>query len=225
MKGRMPTADTELREVTVACYVRAPMLLEPVDAHVETLRACEREGTVADLLLRSWPEKVSLEPSSPDREVLERFEEFEAWAGRQGVSVRPPFEVRERTSSATGEFSERLVTPLIAVALYDGPRLVGVYPHSADGETYTVEDAIATIRTGEVPTPLSPQAAHPEPDGADDCPACEGRLVNGQGLFACPDCGWVGTARGDGLYEPLSEPVDGGEEDDEATVETPTVED
>lgn len=217
----MPTADTDLQDITVACYVRAPMLLEPVDAHVETLRACEREGTIADLLLRSWPEKVRLDEASPDREVLQRFEEFEGWADRQGVSVRPPFEVRERTSSVTGEFSERLVTPLIAVALYDGSRLAGVYPHTADGETYTVEDAIATVRTGELPTPLGTSPAAPE--RADDCPACDGRLVNGQGLFACATCGWVGTARGDGRYEPLSEPqrADEAGDDDEPTVETP----
>lgn len=219
MSGRTPKADTEPREVTIACYVRAPMLLEPVDAHVETLRACEREGIVDGLLLRSWPEQVRFDEASPDREVLERFEEFEAWADRQGVSVRPPFEVRERTSSATGEFSERLVTPLIAVALYEGSRLVGVYPHSADGETYTVEDAIATIRTGERPTPLSTPTAPPE--RTDDCPACDGRLVNGQGLFACANCGWVGTARGDGRYEPLSDELDEEEAASEQSVETP----
>ena len=179
------------------------MLLEPIDAHVETLRACEREGTIESLLLRSWPEQVRLGDGSPDREVLERFEEFEAWADRRGVSIRPPFEVRERTSSVTGEFRERLVTPLIAVALYDGSRLTGVYPHSAEGETYTVEDAIATIRTGRLPRPLSTSEA--QPAGADDCPECDGRLVSGQGLFACETCGWVGTARADGRYEALEE--------------------
>lgn len=197
--------EAELGDLTVACYVRAPMLLEPVDAHVETLRACEREGTIENLLLRSWPEQVRLGDGSPDREVLERFEEFESWADRRGVSVRPPFEVRERTSSVTGEFSERLVTPLIALALYDGSSLVGVYPHSADGETYTVEDAIAAVRTGRLPTPLS--APETRPERADDCPECEGRLVSGQGLFACATCGWVGTARADGRYEALEEHV------------------
>lgn len=203
MSGSEPTVDANLGDITVTCYVRAPMLLEPVDAHVETLRACEREGAIEGLLLRSWPEKVGLGDESPHTEVRERFEEFEQWADGQGVSVRPPFEIRGRTSSVTGEFSERLVTPLITVALYDGSRLAGVYPHTADGETYTVEDAIATMRTGELPTPLAAPAARPE--DADDCPECDGRLVNGQGLFACTGCEWVGTARADGRYEELEE--------------------
>lgn len=197
------TVDADLTDITIACYVRAPMLLEPVDAHVQTLRACERDDDIEGLILRSWPEKVGLDGETPHGEVIERFEEFEQWADRLGVTVRPPFEVRGRTSTVTGEFRERLVTPLIAVALYDDSRLVGVYPHSADGETYTVEDAIATIRTGELPTPLAAPAERP--DRADDCPECEAPLVNGQGLFACEDCGWVGTVRADGRYEELDE--------------------
>lgn len=188
--------------ITAVCHVRAPMLLEPVDAHVETLRACEREGVVDGLLLRSWPEAVRLDIDTPHGEVLKRFEEFERWADRHGVSVRPPFEVRTGVS-LTGERRERLVTPLVCLALYDEGRLLGVYPHSADGETYTVGDAIATVRTGEFPTPLSTAE---RADATDDCPECEGRLVNGQGLFACTSCGWVGTATGDGIYaEPREE--------------------
>ena len=206
MSSNQGMAEVETGEITAACYVRAPMLLEPVDAHVETLRACEREGVVDGLLLRSWPEAVRLDSETPHREVLDRFEEFERWADRRGVSVRPPFEVRTGVS-LTGERRERLVTPLICLALYDEGRPLGVYPHSAEGETYTVEDAIATVRTGEFPTPL----AAPEPADATDatasdaCPECDGRLVNGQGLFACADCGWVGTAEGDGRYEELDE--------------------
>lgn len=219
MMGRMSSGETELREVTIGCYLRAPMLLEPVDAHVETLRACERDGTVGDLLVRSWPETVSLEASTQDGAVLDRFREFEAWAARSGVSVRPPFEIRERTSSVTGEYSERLVTPLLAVALYDGRELVGVYPHTADGETYTVEDAIATIRTGVVPTPLKSGTAPVVADRPDDCPSCGGNLVNGQGLFSCSRCAWVGTARGDGRYVSLSESGDAEREVDERSVE------
>jgi hypothetical protein len=195
-------AEGDLDEITAACYVRAPVLLEPVDAHVETLRTCEREGIVDGLVLRSWPEAVRLDKETPHREVVERFEEFERWADRRGVSVRPPFEVRSG-KSLTGEHRERLVTPLVCLALYDVGRLLGVYPHSAGEETYTIEDAIATVRTGEFPTPLAgPERAD---SATDACPECDGRLVNGQGLFACADCGWVGTVARDGRYEELSE--------------------
>ena len=204
MSSNQGMAEIDTTDVTAACYVRAPMLLEPVDAHVETLRACEREGVLDGLVLRSWPEAVRLDADTPHREVVERFEEFERWADRQGVSVRPPFEVRTGVS-LTGERRERLVTPLVCLALYDEGRLLGVYPHSADGETYTIEDAIATVRTGEFPTPLATAERGADADADDDCPACDGSLVNGQGLFACTSCGWVGTAAGDGGYAELRE--------------------
>lgn len=204
MSSNQGMAEADTTDITVACYVRAPVLLEPVDAHVETLRTCEQEGVVDGLVLRSWPEAVRLDAETPHWEVVERFEEFEQWADRRGVSVRPPFEVRSGVS-LTGEHRERLVTPLVCLALYDEGRLLGVYPHSADEETYNIEDAIATVRTGEVPTPLAAPEPAERTDSTDTCPECDGGLVNGQGLFICTSCGWVGTVGSDGRYEELRE--------------------
>jgi len=46
------------------------------------------------------------------------------------------------------------------------------------------------------PTLERPESA-PEIDtlapSAIDCPACDGLLVDGQGLAACVDCDWTGT--------------------------------
>lgn len=189
-------------DLTVSCHVRAPMLLEPVDTHVETLRACAADGQIGDLVLRSWPEQVTRSTESPDRDVLERFASFRSWADRADVTVQPPFETRTRTSMVSGAETDLLVLPLICLALYDDAGgLVGVYPHSADGETYTVEDAIAGLQTGEVPVPLS--ATPTRVERGDLCPECKGLLVNGQGLYSCPDCAWIGTVGSDGQYETL----------------------
>jgi len=115
-------------EITTVCYVRAPLLLEPVDAQVETLQACESEGAVDDLLLRSWPKEVALSEESPHQEVLENFERFAQWADERGVSVRPPFRKRTTTSQVTGTTRERLVTPLLCLELYADDELIGVFP-------------------------------------------------------------------------------------------------
>ncbi len=192
--------DRELSTLTIACHVRAPMLLEPVDAHVATLTQCESDGIIDALVLRSWPDAVDLSSEQHHRAVVERFEEFDAWASTHGVSIQPPFEIREHTSMVTSKTKEQLITPLICLGVYDAAgRLTGVYPHSADGETYTVEEAIAAIRTETYPTPLT---ATPQ-TGGNRCPECDGRLVNGQGLFECTDCAWTGTNVGDGRYESL----------------------
>lgn len=212
----MPTRDdaaddgTESPATTVACHVRAPMLLEPIDAHVETLRACEAEGAIDHLLVRSWPDSVGLAEESPDREVLDRFERFDRWAERRGVTVRPPFEVRSHVSQVTGERRDRLVTPLICLAVYRDDELAAVFPHSGDGETRTVAEAVAALRTGELPEPLGTPAPRV---ATGTCPECGEGLATGQGLYACPDCGWVGVPTSDGGYARLPE---------EATLPVPT---
>ncbi|OLZ42674.1 hypothetical protein A6E15_08745 [Natrinema saccharevitans] len=190
--------------------MRAPLLLEPIDEQIETLQACETEGAIDDLLLRSWPKEVSLSDESPHREVLENYERFRGWAADRGVSVRPPFRERETTSQVTGETRERLVTPLLCLEVYEGDDLIGVFPHTDERteETYTTDEAIATLRTGAVPTPLEPvdDESAPDTDGgpdapiSDPCPDCGGELIDGQGLFACGDCGWVGRMTDSGRY-------------------------
>lgn len=191
--------------ITAVCYVRAPLLLEPVDRQVETLQACESEGTVDDLLLRSWPKEVALDDSTPHQEVLETYDRLTAWADRQGVSVEPPFRQRTTSSQVTGETTELLVTPLLCLEVYADDELIGVFPHSADDETHTTDEAIATLRTGDLPTPLAGETTIEEETTIEgttlgDCPTCGGSLVDGQGLFACSDCGWIGTVTGTGQY-------------------------
>jgi hypothetical protein len=207
-------SETQLRptDLTVTCYVRAPLLLDPVDSKIETLQRCEENGEIDALRLQSWPEEVSLEPDVPDQEVLDRFERFEQWADARGVSVRPPFRIRTATSLVDDEPKRVLVTPLLCLALYYDGLLVGVYPHSDGESTHTPTEVIADLTTGAVPTPMEQSAAVAasstedgtgtlvvdEPDSDDrrrpfvssSCPDCDGTLVNVQGILACDSCRW-----------------------------------
>ncbi|WP_126664647.1 HTH domain-containing protein [Haloterrigena salifodinae] len=191
------TPDTQSTEITAVCHVRAPLLLEPVDRQVETLRACESEGAVDDLLLRSWPKEVTLTDDTPYQEALESVERFDGWADRQGVSIRPPFRERTATNQISGETTDVLIMPMLCLELYADDELVGVFPHTDENadETYTTDEAIAALRTGELPTPLGgePEETAAADSGTDGCPDCGASLIDGQGLFACPECGWLGT--------------------------------
>ena len=182
--------------ITVVCHVRAPLLLEPIDRQIETLQACETEGSIDDLLLRSWPKEVSRDESTLHHEVLETYDQFSQWADQRGVSIEPPFNTRTSTSTVTGKSRELLVTPLLCLEVYVDDDLIGVFPHSEGDETYTTDEVIAQLRTGELPTPLgqSPTAA----GSATECPECGESIVDGQGLYACGECGWTGTMTDDG---------------------------
>ncbi|WP_121742990.1 HTH domain-containing protein [Natronorubrum halophilum] len=195
--------------ITTVCHVRAPLLLEPVDRQIETLRACETEGAIDELLLRSWPKEVSLTDNSPYQEALESFDRFEQWAEERGVSIRPPFRERATTSQISGETNDLLVMPLLCLEVYADDELIGVFPHTDEEleETHTTDEAIASLRTGELPTPLGAAGeteTRSEPTtgvvDAGVCPDCDGSLIDGQGLFACPDCGWIGTVSESGRY-------------------------
>lgn len=182
--------------ITIVCHVRAPLLLEPIDRQIETLQACEAEGSVDDLLLRSWPKEVSRTESSPHHEVLETYDRFSQWAARRGVSIEPPFNTRTSTSQVTGESRELLVTPLLCLEVYADDELVGVFPHSDGEETYTTNEVIAQLRTGQLPTPLGQSPTHA--GSSTECPECGDSIVDGQGLYACGECGWTGTMTDDG---------------------------
>lgn len=200
---------------TVVCYVRAPLLLDPIDSKIETLRTCEANGSIDSLLLRSWPDEVALTEERPNQEVVARFERFEQWAETHDVSIRPPFDIRTVTSLASDESRQVLVTPILCFALYSDDRLVGVYPHTEGDTTCTAAEAIAALRTGE--TPPLPDTARPiveadsptghargteaeqstaatrTPTTPTTCPDCGGELGNVHGIAACTECRWNDT--------------------------------
>lgn len=186
-------------ETTIVCHARTPLVLDPVEERIERARACERTDLLDRVVVRSWPDTVRFDDDGPHREVLDEFGRFEEWARRRGVSIRPPFETRTRTSIVEDDDVEVLVTPVLCLAVYRDERLVAVFPHS-DGEvTYTVEDALDRIEAEELPRPL--EAAPPAVSSPKACPDCGGELLNGQGLFICPDCAWTGTLTEEGLSE------------------------
>ena len=184
-------------ETTLVCHARTPLVLEPIEERIAEATACESTDLVDAVVVRSWPDSVRLDDDAgQDREVVDDFGRFREWADRRGVSVEPPFEVRTRSSIVEEDGVDVLVTPVLCLAVYRDERLVGVYPHSDGEETYTVERALERLREGELPRPLQ-RRDRPAVD-SQRCPDCDAALLNGQGLFVCPDCGWMGAVTADG---------------------------
>lgn len=184
-------------ETTLVCHARTSLVFDPVEERVERARALEDSDVVDAVVVCSWPETVRLE-DGPHREVVEEYRRYEEWAERRGVTVSPPFETRTRSSIVDEDGVEVLVTPVLSLALYRDERLVAVFPHAEDEEDSTVDAALERLERGELPRPLG---GHPDVPDARRCPECEAALLNGRGLFVCPDCAWTGSLASEGWSE------------------------
>lgn len=182
--------------VTVDCYVRTDAVSDQVESQLAAVQALAREGLVDELAVRTWPKEVVLSSVTEGSVTVERYRMFRRWADQWGATVEPPFVVERRNSEFTGETREVLVAPALCLAVYANGRLREVFPHNSEGTTYTVEDAIETLRRG-VPTA---NETLPATADANHCPECDVPLSRGQGLYACPDCEWIAVATGPGTY-------------------------
>lgn len=207
-------------QVSVDCYVRADAISDPVEARVESVRALARSGAIDEYTVHTWPAEVVLAPLSDGTLAVERYRTFRQWAVQWNVHVEPPFRRTTRRSELTGETREVLRTPSLCLAVHVDGRLREVFPHTSKGVTYDVADAIGTLASGVLTVDDTVAA---EPVGPRDCPRCDVPLSTGQGLYACPDCGWVGVADAGGAVRPYdrAEPTDGEPDDVEPSLLRP----
>lgn len=201
--------------VAVDCYVRADAISDPVESHLESVRSLARDGAVDEWRVQVWPSEVVLTPVTEESLAVERFRTFDQWAAQWGVHIDPQFRQVTRNSDLTGETREVLRTPTLCLAVHVDGRLREVFPHRSKGTTYSVEDAIETLRDG---VPTVTDSGTDAPAGADHCPECEGQLTTGQGLYSCPRCRWTGVAAGRGglrRYDVVGLADDGGDGEDD----------
>jgi len=190
-------------ELVVRCHVRASVAAEPPDETIKRLRTHEASGRIERMHVEVWPEKIRLpERTSHDR-IVDTYRLFERWAEEEGVDLEPAFTSRSCESVFSNSSWEELILPVICLAAYRNGTIVGIYPHSSDEKTVTVRDALAGIESGKLPTPDGGgRSATPTPGR---CPDCRGGMVNGQGLYVCPDCDWHGIATSNRSYRSIGE--------------------
>lgn len=194
----MPTQDPATipeGRVSVDCYVRTDALSDPVEATLESVRSLARSGAVDEYDVLTWPAEVVLTPLTEATLPVERYRTFRQWAAQWGVHIEPPFRRTTERSELTGETREVLQTPAVCLAVHVDGRLREVFPHTSKGTTYSVADAVETLAGGVLTVDDSVDA---DPAAPQHCPRCDVPLSTGQGLYACPDCEWVGVATADG---------------------------
>jgi len=143
---------TELR-VEVWMRDAAPPADDPRTAVLDRLRELGSRGVVEDLSVRVWGEHVAApdgEPDGTDPPARERIAAFQRWAERNGHSLEPAFYRVERSSLVSEEGTDAIRLPLQCLAVYEGDRLVGVFPCSTADGTNTVGDCLRRLETGAI---------------------------------------------------------------------------
>lgn len=135
--------------IGVGCFVRTSSLVAPVDSTLRTLEDLDDGGLIDDITVDAWPAEVRLGNPGPYSDVVDLFEQFEAWAARWNVSICPPFATETHHSAITGDTREVLHTPVQCLAVYVNGVLMEVFPHSTDpagdGNTYTVRAGLGLL--------------------------------------------------------------------------------
>lgn len=122
-------------------------LREDVPAHAarhQQSQVDRLEGLTDRVTVTRWPKRVR---RWSDGEVLDRYDEFAAWADETGADLSPFFGSRGVYSFEDGRQFDALVLPVSCLAVYDGDDLAAVYPHTTDGTHYSVEDALDDLDT------------------------------------------------------------------------------
>ncbi|WP_049927413.1 HTH domain-containing protein [Halopiger goleimassiliensis] len=110
------------------------------------LESSERVDAVEIDVWGSEVECGTLSPYVPRLERIEsRLETFEKWAARTGRRLEPFFRRRRLESTITGERREVWQLPTVALAEFDGDRLVHVAPCRDGDRTIDVFDRLEAL--------------------------------------------------------------------------------
>ena len=118
--------------------------------------------------LEFWPKVVCLDEleGRDEGEVVEAYNDLKEWAEQEGVSISPPFDVRDYRWEITGGRDTRLYTPHMALAVFEGGDLREFYPHRAEDGVRTIGDGLEGLKetrraqstsTEPTDTPIQPR--------------------------------------------------------------------
>lgn len=125
-----------------------PGTREPIRAIREDLEALVDAGHLDDVETVVWGRRIPLDSDRDDvARMLDTFQRFRAWALHDGAELGPAFRVHEATSIDIDESYPVVTVPQACLALYDGADVVGVYPHSRDGDVVTLQEGVERLAT------------------------------------------------------------------------------
>jgi hypothetical protein len=81
--------------------------------------------------------------------AIATYREFAEWARRNGQSLSPAFERRQRAFMGLDRVDDVVVFPVVSLAVYEDSRLRAVFPCADGEETYSVGDCLDAFERGD----------------------------------------------------------------------------
>ena len=140
-------ADTPLR---VELYFRGDTSRGlGVQQVVDRADRLEANGALGESIVAGEWHRFRTRDEDRSSASMETYEQFEAWAETNGLSLEPGFQQRTRSFVGMDDVEDVVVFPAVALALYDDRDLRAVFPCSDEERTYTVESALAAFERGD----------------------------------------------------------------------------
>jgi hypothetical protein len=138
--------------VTMTLWTRQPVCGTRTTV-LDRLSGLRASGAIEGFDVETWPDEIRLDGETTHGDVVSTFGRFQDWASEHGLSVEPPFEVRQ-VSPLLGASYRVLRLPVMALATHADDELAGVYPCTDGERTTTIPAFLAAYEaTGELPAP------------------------------------------------------------------------
>lgn len=137
---------------------------EAQDRLVSALTALDERDALGEFSITVWGDRIctdgELSTIDSGKHIVETIGDFYAFAAEEGINVARFFTNKTVDASLSGESFTCIVPPNQCTAMFQGDRLVGVFPCVIDGEVYNVRDAVEQFE--QVCLEASPETATPE---------------------------------------------------------------
>lgn len=113
------------------------------------VKRLEANGTFSESIVAGEWQRIRTRAEDARDGALAIYDEFREWAERNGFSLEPAFERRKRSYMGLNRVDEVVVFPVIALAIYEGDRIEGVFPCTDEERAYAVGDALDAFDRGD----------------------------------------------------------------------------
>ncbi len=148
----MTKSSEQAETIRAQLYLRqrtSSEIIQQLRKTVTRVRRLEADR-IANVEIKSWttvnPALEELTDSGPS--VSLTVKSFQAWADREGYTLRPAFTQRETTSLISSHPAVEIQVPIVCLAVYEDDELRCVAPCSDGDRIYSVEMCLAALEAG-----------------------------------------------------------------------------